>query len=128
MHYKPIWPLEKRSRRGFRGYPLATVAFYGPTDRVATKVTVGIIQAEGRDAEPLQRWFSDGSDVRSDAAIARAVGEFIDTHLAKTVVLADRIMGCPHEEGVDYPLGATCPECPFWANRDRWTGQLLGED
>ena len=125
MHFKPLWSLEKRSRRGFRGYPVATVAFYGPTDRVATKVTAGIIPAEGRDAEPLERWVSEGSEIRSDDVIARAIGEFIELHRAASVVLADRIIGCPHEEGVDYPLGVTCPECPFWANRDRWTGQLL---
>jgi hypothetical protein len=35
-----------------------------------------------------------------------------------------RIIGCPHEEGIDYE-GATCPACPFWAGRDRWTGKRL---
>jgi hypothetical protein len=40
-------------------------------------------------------------------------------------VVADRIVGCPHEEGIDYPDGEKCPECPFWATRDRWSGDLL---
>jgi hypothetical protein len=31
----------------------------------------------------------------------------------------------PHEEGIDYPEGKTCPQCPFWASRDRWTGESL---
>jgi hypothetical protein len=44
---------------------------------------------------------------------------------AKTVVMADRIIGCPHEEGVDYPDGEKCPSCPFWATRDRWSGAVL---
>jgi hypothetical protein len=39
--------------------------------------------------------------------------------------MVDRIIGCPHEEGIDYPDGAECPECPFWKGRDRWTGELL---
>jgi hypothetical protein len=39
--------------------------------------------------------------------------------------LADRIIGCPHEEGVDYPEGQSCPRCPFWAHRDRWSGELI---
>jgi hypothetical protein len=125
MHHKAIWPLEKQSRRGFRGYPLATVAFYGPDDERATKVAVGIVPAEGADANPLQRWFSEATDVRSDAGIARQIGEFIATHAAKSVVLADRIIGCPHEERIDYPEGEACPQCPFWANRDRWTGERL---
>jgi hypothetical protein len=24
-----------------------------------------------------------------------------------------------------HPEGEPCPECPYWAGRDRWTGQLL---
>ena len=31
----------------------------------------------------------------------------------------------PLEEGVDYPEGQTCPSCPYWANRDRWTGEVV---
>jgi hypothetical protein len=27
------------------------------------------------------------------------------------------------EEGIDYPEGSKCPECPFWADRDRFTGE-----
>ena len=118
-------PLEKRGRRGFRGYPIATVAFYGPDDQRATKVAVGIILVEGAEANPLQRWLSEDADVRSDPDIARRITEFIEIHAAKSVVLMDRIIGCPHEEGVDYPQGTACPRCPFWANRDRWSGQVL---
>ena len=125
MHHKAIWSLEKQSRRGFRGYPVATVAFYGPDDQRATKVAVGIVPTEGAEANPLQRWSSEATDVRSDVVIVRQIGEFIATHAAKSVVLVDRIIGCPHEERIDYPEGGTCPQCPFWANRDRWTGELL---
>ena len=38
--------LDKKARRGFRGWPLATVALYGPDDRLATKLSVGIVPAE----------------------------------------------------------------------------------
>ena len=31
--------------------------------------------------------------------------------------MTDRIIGCPHEEGIDYE-GSVCPRCEFWANRD----------
>ena len=37
--------LSKRAKRGFRGYPIATVALYGPDDPAATKLTVGIVPA-----------------------------------------------------------------------------------
>ncbi len=104
---------------------MATVAFYGPDDRRATKVAVGILRTERADADPLERWSSEKTDVRSDVAIARQIGEFIERHGAKSVVLADRVIGCPHEEGIDYPEGTACPQCPFWTNRDRWSGELL---
>jgi hypothetical protein len=111
LFYKTLWALEKQARRGFRGYPVATVAFYGPDDQRATKVAVGIVPAEGAEADPLQRWFSEEADVRSDPDIARGIIEFIETHAAKSVVLMDRIIGCPHEEEVDYPVGTACPQC-----------------
>ena len=38
--------LSKRAKKGFRGWPLATVALYGPDDGTATKLTVGIVPAE----------------------------------------------------------------------------------
>jgi hypothetical protein len=125
VFHKALWSLEKHSRRGFRGYPLATVAFYGPDDQRATKVAVGIVQAEGAEADPLQRWFSEHDDARADPGITRQISEFIEAHGARSVVLVDRIIGCPHEERIDYAEGTACPQCPFWANRDRWSGQLL---
>ena len=102
---------------------MATVAFYGPDDQRATKIAVGIVPAEDAEADPLQRWFSENTDVRSDPEIARQIAAFIDTHQAVSVALVDRIIGCPHEEGVDYPVGNACPQCPFWANRDRWSSE-----
>ena len=125
MFHKALWSLEKHSRRGFRGYPLATVAFYGLDDQTATKVAVGIVPGEGAEANPLQRWFSEHKDARADPEIARQIGEFIAAHAVESVVLVDRIIGCPHEERIDYPEGTACPQCPFWANRDRWSGQPL---
>ena len=100
--------LSKRAKRGFRGWPLATVALYGPDDTQATKLAVGIVPSEGVEATELRRWFSKETDIRRDAAVAEEVLAFIETSGAKTVVMTDRIIGCPHEEGIDYE-GATCP-------------------
>ena len=116
--------LRKKAKRGFRGYPVATIAFYGPDDKRASKVAVGIGQEDGR-VSTLERWFSEEGDVRTDLAVLEAILEFIKLHGAKSVVMTDRIIGCPHEEGVDYPEGQKCPQCPFWATRDRWSGAVI---
>jgi hypothetical protein len=116
--------LSKRAKKGFRGYPVATVAFYGPDDTVATKLTVGIVPAGDAEVTDLRRWFSVGSDIRNDADVAEEVLAFITDVGAKSVVMPDSIIGCPHEEGIDC-AGPTCPHCSFWAGRDRWTGERL---
>jgi hypothetical protein len=122
---RAVSPLAKKARRGFRGYPLATVAFYGPDGKRASKVVVGIIAAEGAQAEPLKRWFSEQRDVRRDNEIGEGILTFIQEQGATSVIMADRIIGCPHEEGVDYREGEKCPRCPFWAHRDRWSGDII---
>ncbi len=44
----------------------------------------------------------------------------------KSVSMVDRIIGCPHEEGIDYE-GRWCPQCSFWRGRNRFTGEYEGE-
>ena len=117
--------LRKKAKRGFRGYPLATVAFYGPNDKLATKIAAGIIPSEGAEPEVMKRWWSEGTDIKLEPDVGPEIIDFIESNGAKSVVMADRIIGCPHEEGVDYPEGQLCPECPFWAGRDRWTGESI---
>jgi hypothetical protein len=82
--------LGKNSRRGFRGFPAATIACYGPTAERATKIVVAIVRDEHAEPDPLER-----------------------------------IIGCPHEEGIDYPEGKSCPQCPYWAGRDRFTHERV---
>ena len=102
--------LDRTPSGGFHGYPVATVAFYGPTDKLATKVAVSIILTEESGPDYLQRWFSAGElDVRRDAAIGEQVMGFLKKHAPRSTVIADRIIGCPHEEGTDYPEGTSCP-------------------
>lgn len=112
--------LKSRARRGFRGYPLATVAFYGPTNEFASKVAVGIVTGDGVEPGAMRKWLGGQVDVRRDPGIAGEIVSFIEAHGARSVVVTRGIIGCPHEEGVDYPVGDACPRCPFWAGRDRW--------
>ena len=118
---KSISPLQKKARKGFRGYPAATVAYYGPDSSRASKVAVGIKREEGADIDPLERWFSEEGDVRRDHLIQQEILEFIKANGVRSIVITDGIIGCPHEEGIDYPEGQACPKCPYWRGRDRWT-------
>jgi len=118
------WALEKKARRRSTGFPIATIAYYGPTDQFASKVAVGIVD-EKDEIIALERWFAAEQDVRLDEDICEQILAFIEQYNVYRVGMADRIIGCPHEEGVDYPEGESCPQCPFWKDRDRWTGELM---
>lgn len=117
--------LQKKAKRGHQGYPVATVAFYGPDASRASKVAVGIVLAEGGDVVELRRWRSETDDLRRFPPTNEEIMEFIQQHAVKTVVMSPGIIGCPHEEGTDYPDGEVCPRCPYWADRDRWSGEQL---
>ena len=56
--------------------------------------------------------------------MAKDLSDFLREHGVKDSVSADGVLGCPHEEGVDYPDDEVCPQCPFWANRDRYSGVI----
>ena len=121
----PRYWLERRAHRK-TGYPLGTIAFYGPDNTRASKAVIGIILSE-QAPEPamLQKWWSDTTDIRTDPEIIQQMLTFLDQQHVQRVVMVDRIIGCPHEEGMDYPDGEVCPQCPYWADRDRWTGEQL---
>ena len=128
MSLKGTWfrdKLRKKSKQGFQGFPVATMAYYGPNEERASKVAVAIVQTENAEPEALERWFSEVSDVRTDPVINEAIVHFLQRHAVKSVVMPDRIIGCPHEEGVDYPQGEGCPQCSYWVGRDRFTGKLI---
>src|SRR3954447_20801973 len=112
--------LRKKARKGLRGWPIATVAFYGPNLHQATKAAVGIVPSENAEVEELRAWLVDGGDIRSDPGIAREIFEFIEEHQVRSVAITDGIIGCPHQEGIDYE-GEWCPVCEFWHGRDRFT-------
>jgi hypothetical protein len=95
-------------------YPIGTVAFYGPDDKVTIKIVAAVIRKA--EAEPiLERWV--GTNLRHSPKVQRQIQEFFDGHGVKSVAVTDRNLGCPHEEGEDFPLGEDCPFCPFWAGK-----------
>jgi hypothetical protein len=116
--------LRKKARKGMRGWPVATIAFYGPNRSQATKVAVGIVPSENAGVGEMRDWKVERGDVRTDSGVALEILEFIEKHHARSVVMTDGIIGCPHQEGIDYE-GEWCPVCEFWHGRDRFTGQRV---
>ena len=122
----PRYYLEKKARREMVEYPVATIAYYGPDNLFASKVVLGIFLTEkDEDVAEFKKLFSTGVDVRKDVSIHQEILRFIQEKGVKRVTMVDRIIGCPHEEGIDYPEGEACLQCSYWENRDRWTGELL---
>lgn len=115
--------LVKKAKRGLRGYPVGTLVCYGPDDRRASKLVAAIVEHEGGDAKEMRKWCCEQGDVRDNLEIIEEAIAFLEQFGARSVVMPETIIGCPHEENIDYH-GPVCPECPFWANRDRWTGEL----
>lgn len=111
--------IRRKADRGFQGYPIGTVAFYGPDNRRASKVVVGIKETERGEIADMRKWFGESGDLREDAVVGAEILAFLQSHRVRTVVVGDGILGCPHEEEIDYPLGEDCPRCPYWAGRAR---------
>jgi hypothetical protein len=82
-------------------------------------VVVAVIAAPDTEPVALRKWFAESGDVRNNAATFEEIALFLPGHEVRTVAMTKGMMGCPHEEGIDYPQGEACPECPFWAGRAR---------
>ena len=112
-------------RRGATRFPIATIAAYGPDNTRATKLVVSIIQRMDREPREMRTWTSDAADIRADEAISAEVRAFTARHRVKQVVASPGIIGCPHQEGIDYPMGRSCPQCAFWVGIDRFTHEPI---
>jgi hypothetical protein len=95
-------------------FPIGTIALYGPDDKKTTKIVASVIKRQG--TEPiLKRWM--GSQVKDDRKVRREIGEFFQQFGVKSVIATEENMGCPHEEGKDFPVGGDCPFCPYWKGK-----------
>jgi hypothetical protein len=118
---KPITRLRNHAKRGDVGFPKATLAFYGPDRKRASKAVLGIFLRDGADAI-IHRYFSDVADARYSVDIQESILARIREHDVRSLIMMEEIFGCPHEEGIDYPEGESCPQCPYWKGRDRFAG------
>jgi hypothetical protein len=94
--------------------PMGTLAYYGPDDKTTTKIAAGVFMSENSKAI-IKRWVA--SDVTTSPKIQREIQEFFKEHGVKSVAMSDGNMGCPHEEGPDFPVGEDCPFCPYWKGK-----------
>lgn len=94
-------------------YPLGTIVYYGPDDKTITKMVASVIQA--REVDPIQMEWR-GRNINEDPGAIRELGQFFKTHQVARVVMSEKIAGCEHTPGVDYPEGDDCPYCPFWVS------------
>ncbi|MCY2952548.1 MAG: SEC-C metal-binding domain-containing protein [Planctomycetota bacterium] len=101
-------------KSGSGKFPVGTVAYYGPDDKTCTKIVAGVIKSKG--AEPILERFV-GTNVYGNPKVAEQVKVFFAKHKVGNVVMTDGILGCPHEEGEDFPDGEECPFCPFWRGK-----------
>jgi len=66
--------LERRAQKGFNGYPLAIIAFYGPNDKTATKAVIGIIKESDGVTADFKKWTFDNGDLRKDVPTIKELG------------------------------------------------------
>ena len=81
--------INKRVKRGFHGYPMISIQYFGPTEVLATKVEVGFIEQE--NAEPMLETFNSETDIRQDETVQTTIIKIIDRVDAKTVTLEDKV-------------------------------------
>ena len=94
--------------------PIGTIAYYGPDDKTTTKIVAGVIEEEG--AEPIiKRWVA--TDVTTNPKVQKEIDRFFTKHGVTRIGMSAGNMGCPHEEGEDFPVGGDCPFCPWWKGK-----------
>ena len=76
--------IAKQVKKGFKGYPQLSFAYFGKTSNIATEVVVTFTLAEG--AEPQEQKFVSENDVRKDETIQSVLVKIIDRAGANSVL------------------------------------------
>lgn len=103
-------PLPHRRAAG----AVATLVLYGPDDRSFTKVVLSYVPEDESERGLQEKWLL--AHPGSDEWIAKASSRIAAWDVV-AVIMPEGVYGCPHEEGVNFPIGEDCPECPFWAGK-----------
>ena len=125
LRNRPKATLVKRARRGFRGYPVATLAYYGPDDRTAIRISVGVATVEDGEME-MRRWYGrPGQNLHHDVAIHKEVLAHINARQVASVAILDKINGCACQDDDEMPAAVRCTTpCGFWEGVERPTDRL----
>ena len=75
--------IAKQVRKGFHGYPLVSLEYFGKTPDSASEVVISFTEEEG--AEPQRQTFVSGGDAREDETIQSTLLKIIERADAKTV-------------------------------------------
>jgi len=95
-------------------YPVGAITMYGPNKSDTTMVVAAVMR--DADTKPVyQRWV--GSTVKDDPKVKQQIQDFFLAHQVQSVIYVRENIACPHQEGLDYPLGEDCPFCPYWKGK-----------
>lgn len=81
--------IAKQVKKGFHGYPLVSLEYFGKTPDSATEVVISFTEEEG--ADPQKQTFVSGGDAREDETIQSTLLKIIERADAKTVTEIDGI-------------------------------------
>jgi len=81
--------IAKQVKKGFHGYPLVALEYFGKTPDSATEVVISFIEEEG--ADPQKQTVVSGGDAREDETIQSTLLKIIERVGAKTVTEIDGI-------------------------------------
>ena len=81
--------IAKRVKKGFQGYPLISLAYFGESADYATEVVITFIAEEGASAQ--EQKFSSNADAKTDITIQTTLLKIIERADAKTVAEVDGI-------------------------------------
>ncbi|KMQ76013.1 hypothetical protein [Marinobacter subterrani] len=76
--------IAKQVKKGFHGYPLVSLEYFGKTPDSASEVVISFTEEEG--AEPQKQTFVSGGDAREDETIQSTLLKIIERAGAKTVI------------------------------------------
>jgi len=81
--------IAKQVKKGFHGYPLISLAYFGKSADIASEVVISFVMEEG-DA-PQEQKFNCVSDAREDETIQSTLVKIIERADAATVTEAEGV-------------------------------------